>query len=284
MSGTRRSNFTVNKRRKGLMAVVMPWMKRFGVVLFIASAGFGLATWLWVGGAMKKAENWAGERVAEAGAEAGFKVKNILVEGRVYTDPDILRAALGVEQGDPLLAFDPVKAKAQIKAINWVRDVRVERRMPDTLYVGLVERKPMVLWQKKGALELLDEEGKSITSENLGRFRELLIVMGEGAPSHATDLVNNLRAEPGVMRHLKAAKWIDGRRWDVLFQQGITAKLPEGETGLALRRLAAAVEEDDLLGRSIVSVDLREEGRMIVQTVPGEAQEYKASAKGGRSI
>ena len=47
-------------------------------------------------------------------AQAGFKVDNILVEGRLNSDADVLRAVLNVERGDPIFAFDPAEAKEMI--------------------------------------------------------------------------------------------------------------------------------------------------------------------------
>ena len=233
---------------------------------------------------MERAKNWIGNKTVEAGAGMGFAVNNVLVEGRVYTDPAVLKAAINAEKGDPLLAFDPGLLQGRLKKLNWVRDAHVERRMPDTLYIGLVEKKPLALWQENGVLELLDEEGAPITKDDLGRFRELVIVMGDGAPAQAPALIKNLKAEPDILHRLKAAKWMGKRRWDLVFKNEVTARLPEGETGLALRRLAVAIKENSLLDKNIVSVDLREEGRMIVQTAPGAAQDYEAGVKTGSNI
>jgi cell division protein FtsQ len=281
---TYKSKFTVNKRRKGPLAFVVPWMKRFGIVLLIAIGGFWVGSWFIISGNAEKTKGWMEVKTHEATADMGYTIENILVEGRENTPADILKAIIAVEKGDPLFAFDPDKAREQIKQINWVRDAHVERRLPDTVYIGLEERQPFALWQKDGELELLDENGKTITKDNLGKFKNLVIVMGADAPVRTPDLIKNLEAEPQVKSRLKAAKWIDGRRWDLVFRDNITAKLPEGEIGLALRRLGQAAEKEGLLEKDILSVDLREEGRMIVQTAPGAAQEYEASTKPGSNI
>ncbi|HQX26653.1 MAG TPA: FtsQ-type POTRA domain-containing protein [Alphaproteobacteria bacterium] len=281
---TYKSKFTGNKRRKGPLSVLMPWLKRFGIALAIAGLSFWAGSWFFLSGSATRTGDWLAAQVHEGTSEAGFSVQNIMVEGRVYTNPEILKAIIATEKGDPLFAFDPVAAQEQIKRINWIRDAHVERRLPDTIYVGLTEKKPLALWQEGGTLELLDEKGKPITRENLGRFKNLVIVMGEGAPERAPELVKNLEAEPQIMSRVKAAKWIGGRRWDLVFRDDITAKLPEGETGLALRKLAEAVEKEGLLEKDILSVDLREESRMIVEPAPGAAQDYQASTKAGSNI
>lgn len=262
------------------MAVVMPFLKRFGIVLSIAVAGFWAGSWYWLSGNMDRTKQWASTQIIETGGDMGFTVENILVEGRVHTDAKILKAIVSVQKGDPLFAFNPDTAREQLKDINWIRDVHVERRLPDTIYIGIQEKKPLALWQTGKDLKLLDEQGGVIAEEDLGQFRDLVIVMGDDAPAQAPELMKNLSAEPFILKRVKAAKWIGGRRWDLVFAAGVTAKLPEGEIGLALRRLGAAAEAEALLEKDIVFVDLREEGRMIVQTTPGAVEEYQASKAG----
>lgn len=276
---TRRSTLT-NKRRKGPMAVALPFLKRFGIILGIATIGFVAGSWYWLSGNMGRTQNWINNKTVEAGADMGFAINNILVEGRVHTNPDALKAILNVEKGDPLFSFNPDTAREQIEKMNWVRAVRVERRLPDTVYVGITEKKPLALWQKGNELKLLDEKGEVIEESKLSQFKDLVIVMGDDATPHAPDLLKNLEAEPFLLKKIKAAKWIGGRRWDLVFPAGVTAKLPEGEIGLALRRLGQAAESEGLLEKDIVFVDLREDGRMIVQTTPGAVQEYQASKTG----
>jgi cell division protein FtsQ len=281
---TYKSKFTGNKRRKGPMAVAVPWLKRFGIVLVVVGLSFWAGSWFYLSGNAQRTGDWMTAQTEDATAGMGFAIQNILVEGRENTPADILKAMIAVEKGDPMLSFNPDKAREQIKQINWVKDARVERRMPDTVYIGLVEKKPLALWQKDGELELLDEEGKTITKNDLGKFKNLVIVMGDDAPAKAPELIRHIEAEPQIRSRMKAAKWIDGRRWDLVFTNNVTAKLPEGEIGLALRRLGEATEKEGLLEKDIVSVDLREEGRMIVAPSPGAAQEYKASAKSESNI
>lgn len=277
MSGTRRS--TLNKRRKGALAFFIPWLKRFGVVLVIAVLGIWTGSWLWMSGNMQSGMSWVQAKAENATAQMGFAVENVMVEGRTYTDPEILRGVLDANKGDPLFAFDPVEAREILMKVNWVKDAHVERRFPDTIYVRLEEKTPLALWQKGKDLSLIDADGQVIVTDHLERFRHLVIVMGDDAPSHAAELVRLLGAEEVLKGKVKAAKWMGGRRWDVVFDSGITAKMPENELGLAVRRLAKAEEEDKVLSKAVEVVDLREQGRIIVQAKPEAAKEYKAGYK-----
>lgn len=275
--GTRRAQ--INKRRKGRLAVILPWLRRFGFLLAGALFFIWLGAWLWMSGAIIRAGDSVENAIIEAAAQGGFRVDNILVEGRAHADPVLLKAVINVRKGDPLFAFDPVEAKQMIEKIEWVKAARVERRWPDTIYIGLTERVPLALWQREGKLSLIDETGTVITSENLAPFKDLVIVMGDGATAQAQALIANLSATPQVLARVASAKWLGERRWDLILRNGMAVKLPEQDYGLALKRLAAAQEESALLDKPLEGIDLRDPARMIVRTRPGQTEEYKDGLK-----
>lgn len=275
---------TANRRRKGKLAFILPWLKRFGLLLFIFIAGGGLGVWAYMSGAHLRAKDWADRKVLEMTSNMGFRLKNVMVEGRVNSDADMLLALINIEKGEPLFSFDPAVAQGLIEKINWIKSAHVERRLPDTIYIEITERRPLALWQKDKKLSLIDEEGNVITSEGLGKFKDLLIVTGDDAPQNAHELILNLQAEPVLAGRVESAQLVSGRRWDLNMKGGVSVKLPEGDVGLALRRLALAQEEDQLLDKEILNIDLREPERIVVQTKPGSAQEYKAGLKDGNNI
>lgn len=204
----------------------------------------------------------------------GFAVRNIMVDGRHHTDVDTLKAMIGVERGDPIFAFDPAKTKANLEKLSWVKKAHVERRLPDTLYIRIEERTPLALWQRHGKLALIDADGVVLTDHNLGPWKNLLIVVGEEAPERTAELLSMLRAEPVIIDRVEAATLVSGRRWDLKLKSGAEVKLPEAELGLALRKLAINHEEEALLDKDVLSIDVREEGRITVRTKPGAAQDF----------
>ena len=71
-------------------------------------------------------------------------------QGRATTDRETVLDALGARPGTSIFAVDPTHAKRQLESLPWVRSAAIERRLPDTIYVRLVEREPMALWQHGG--------------------------------------------------------------------------------------------------------------------------------------
>lgn len=276
---------TMGKKKKGArrayvrrpsrrMDFFLIWIKRFGLGFAVCVAVIWAGAWLWLSGAVDNAAAWTRQATLDTSVKAGFSVSNILVEGRVYTDADILMGILNTKRGDPLLAFDPEFAKNQIQRISWVHSVIVERRFPDTIYVGLVERTPIALWQKDQKLHLIDKSGVILTNYDLNRFAGLLMIAGDKAPMQAELLVNTLNAEPLLKEHIESAQWVGERRWNLKTKRGVLVKLPENDIGLALKRLSVAHADSALLEKTLEHIDLRNPDRIIIQTAPGMVQEF----------
>lgn len=230
-----------------------------------------------VSGTFSYIGDWANYKIVEAGAGAGFTLENLLVEGRERTNPNAIKAVLNVEKGDPLLILNPAEAKAMLERLSWVESAEVQRRLPDTIYVRLTERKPLALWQHNKKLSLIDMDGKIIREKNLKPFKDLIVVTGVEAPAQAAALIGNLRAEPLIFERTEGAMLISGRRWDLKLDDGKMIKLPEDDMGYALRRLATLHEKDYVLDRNVISFDLRKSDRIAIQSHP-DAGEGKTDA------
>src|SRR5699024_336470 len=115
----------------------------------------------------------------------------------------------------PILAVSPSRAKQKLEALAWIRSAAIERRLPSTIYVRLVERHPLAVWQHDGKFHLIDREGEVIPVTDLSRFAELPSVVGDTAPRHAARLLAVLSHEPELFSHVTAAVRVDDRRWNV---------------------------------------------------------------------
>jgi cell division protein FtsQ len=275
-TGTRRS--TILKRRSAGSERLILFVKKFGLALALLAGAFWIGSWFVMSGAHSRTFAYVDNALNRAMAGWGFAVKNIMVDGRQHTDVDTLKAMIGMEKGDPIFAFDPAAAKTNIEKLSWVKKAHVERRLPDTLYIRIEERKPLALWQRHGKLALIDADGVVLTDRDLAPWRNLLIVVGDDAPGRTAELLSMLQAEPTILERTEAATLVSGRRWDLKLKSGAEIKLPEFELGLALRKLAVNHEEEALLDKDVLSIDVREEGRITVRTKPGAAQDYNKAA------
>ncbi len=227
------------------------------------------------------------ENAAAIGASAGLEVQEVVVEGRRNTPPDLLRAAIGVERGDPLLGFSPAEARARLETIAWVESAHVERRMPATILVRLTERTPFAIWQHQGRFTLIDREGRPITSDTLDAFGPLPLVVGPGADRHAAALHDLLQAHGDILARTQALVRVGERRWNLKLHSGTDILLPEGHEAPALNRLAELHARHALLDRPLVAIDMRLPDRLVLRPPPApeptpQPQRRPATREGNR--
>jgi cell division protein FtsQ len=281
-SGTRRT--TILNRRAGQSARLSYWAKRIGpafaLVLIVGYAG----VYAWSSGWVDQKQRSFVHSFHEAMVRNGFKVDTILVEGRVFASRDGLKNLIDVERGDSIYQADLDDVRARLEDVTWVKSAVVERHLPDTVYIRLIERTPLALWQKNNKLSVVDEDGVVLTDMGLERFKNLLIIVGEHAPIHAAELVATIEAEPDLKSRVESAKWVGDRRWDLFLKNGVSIRLPEEDLGEALRRLASAQAEGKVMDRKIESIDLRDPMRLVVQTSPGAEQDYQAAYTPDKNI
>jgi cell division protein FtsQ len=216
-------------------------------------------------------------------AAAGLVVADIEVEGREMTPREDILHALDATRGTPILGIDPLRVKRQLETLPWIRSALVERRLPDTVYIQLEERKPLALWQRQGKTALIDHDGVVVTTEHLERYADLLLVVGDGAPHAAEALIAVLGTEPALMKRVTAAVRVGDRRWDVHLDTGVVVELPELNYGDAWTRLADIDRDHGLLVRDIERVDLRLPDRTVVKVTPEPVKQPPATSKHPRA-
>jgi len=251
--------------------VVPVWRRRWvrsALALVLITLAFGGGWRLWQSGWVPRAAEKAKWRIIAQSAELGFKVDEILVVGRRETAQKDLLAAVRLARGAPILAFDLDAAKRRIEALPWVKNASVERMLPSTVLLNVEERRPVALWQHQGKFALIDSDGEVILRRDLGRFEDLLVVVGPDAPLHAARLLETLAREPELMALVKAAVRVGGRRWNLRLKGDIDVRLPEDGAAAAWTRLAEYERSHRVLARDVQVLDLRIPDRLIVRKVP----------------
>jgi cell division protein FtsQ len=212
--------------------------------------------------------------LGEAIGRAGFSVKSVDVVGLRHMDSaPVYRIALD-QKSRAMPLVDVGEIRRQLLRFGWVKDARVSRRLPDTLVVDIVERRPTALWQDRDRLALIDSDGVVIDRVPVTQMPDLPLLVGPGANLRARELDGLLKAAPTLKPQLVSASWVGGRRWDLTLQTGETIALPEGEetAKTALAKFAELDKSTGLLDRGLIRFDLRLPGKMIVRLpyVPGD--------------
>jgi cell division protein FtsQ len=155
--------------------------------------------------------------------------------------------------------------RQRIEAMSWVASAAVERRLPDTIAITIVERKPIALWQHNDKFAMIDSKGDNLGPVPDASASALPLIVGGDAPPHASALLSTLATHPELARRVQASNWIGSRRWDLKMDNGIEVKLPEDGVAEALQQLADAEASSRILERDVAVIDLRLAGKMIVR-------------------
>ncbi len=259
--------------------VLMTWLLGLVLIgmLWVAALFFGLPAMLWA-------------ETSDLARRAGMQVAKVEVHGTEHMDElPVYNVAL-TQVDHSMIDLDLNGLRAQIMKLGWVADARISRRLPDTLVVDIVERKPVAIWQHEGRLTLVDGQGVMLNGVDPRTMPGLPLVVGPDANHQTAALGKLMDAAPALKPMLAGATWVGDRRWDLQFNSGETLALPEGdaEAAAALVNFARMDGVDRLLGRGIVRFDMRDPARFVLRLPPGrsggDAGAVPAAAQGNGAL
>ena len=241
------------------MATVKLWAGR---AAWIVAAGAVVALALFL-----RLPQMAGVAMGEGVGAMGLSVRNIQIDGIQHMDRLTVASILGDQQTVAMPLLDLQAIRKQLLTQPWVEDARVSRRLPDTLLVDIVERKPVAIWQFHQKLNLIDKDGRVLAPVDINAMPDLPLLVGPDANTREAALAQLMEVAPQLKPMIAGASWVGGRRWDLRFQSGETLALPEGdgEAKAALAKFQRMDQAARLLGQGFVHFDMRVPDRLYVR-------------------
>lgn len=212
-----------------------------------------------------------------------LQIRHIIISGRHLTDEKDVLDKLGTGINHSLLELSVEDARKRIETIPFIEHSIVERRLPDTVAITLVEKHPIAIWQVDRHFILIDQEGEKVseqelTAQNSSVFRKLPLVVGVGANIEAGSVLTLLNQYPDINSHMLALIRIGQRRWNILMRNGTTLLLPEGAEAAALARLHDYQTNMQLLDRPLTTIDMRLPDRMVLHAAPADQNNDTSSS------
>lgn len=210
----------------------------------------------------------ADEAAAYLDESSGFRVERIEVVGnRQLTERQVLERA-GLAAGSSIFDVDIVAARRRLLLDPWIRRATVDKRMPATVVVRVVERLPVALLAGEGTLQLMAEDGAVMGPTTGAAAPDLPVLTGFDLERRRTDpvgLQEELTAAVELLRLLEEVG-LPGNRtpaelhrsvrggFDLLTGDGLVVHLGPGPYRPKLRRLAEAIAALD--ARSLVAAEI----------------------------
>lgn len=201
-------------------------------------------------------------------ATIGWGLDDITLEGRDKTTKEDVLRVIDLKRGDNILEIDLHKICDNVQSLPWVKKAVVSRRyFPNVIHISIVEKTIKSIWQYQNEFYPIDEDGNIIETEYVPE-RNLLLIVGDGAPEHFNQLLNVVEKDSELFSRLKAANYISNRRWDLIFddiENGVTVKMPEEDFDVAWKKLVKLDKTRGILKRKLTFIDLRLKNKVIVR-------------------
>jgi cell division protein FtsQ len=214
--------------------------------------------------------------VEQAMSATGADAQLIQISGLNVLDEAAVADIAGIRPGGSLVLLDARAARERLEQLPFVAEAKVQKFFPGGLKVEITEREPFAVWQKDGTLSIIDRHGIVLRPANPNQLPDLPVIVGAGAPESAAALFQAMVPFPQLTERLHAAVLVAGRRWNLVFDSGLVAKLPEGLMVTALEDLDRLATSDQLIDRDLSQIDFRIAGRITVR--PSEPEDETPDA------
>jgi cell division protein FtsQ len=191
-------------------------------------------------------------------ADLGFRVGSVQLQGASQASRAEILAAAAIPNGVPIFGLDLDAIRARVERVGWVDRAKVLRLLPDTLVITVAERPLMAVWQHQGRRDVVATNGQVMGSVDPNAFRELPLIVGDGANSAVSALLPEIMRRPRLAARLSAFRRVDDRRWDVILKDGAVILLPASDEAAALQRLDRLDRDGRALDLGLARIDLRD--------------------------
>jgi cell division protein FtsQ len=200
-------------------------------------------------------------------SEVGFRLENVLIEGQVNIPSDYVVTQLEADKNTAIFAINLNNVKSNLKKNPWIKEISIARRIPNTIYISIVERTPIAIWQLNKKLFLIDREGVKITGADLDieKFSYLPHVVGSDANIYAGQLIDDISKYPVLAAKILSFVRYGERRWNLNLEQNITVKMPENGFVEALNYLVELDKASKLFNKNYRVIDLRDKDKYYIE-------------------
>jgi cell division protein FtsQ len=208
-------------------------------------------------------------------SDARFAVRHIGVLGAVHTPRAEVDAITQRYVGLNLFKIDIARVQRDLGSLPWIARIDIEKNLPDTLRIKIVERTPVALVQgdgPDGRLTYVDDQGVAFAqlSPTVGDD-DLPVISGASGEElvRTVALISRLRAhDPQLFARISEVRPVAPRGF-ALFDRELGAFVYANGDDLSekVRRLDAIVRAERFTTGSVEYADLRFDDRIILKPI-----------------
>jgi cell division protein FtsQ len=247
--------------------MLTPALRRLILVgLPVLAVGGALAAWYAKDANRQMVADAISEARMEFQSREEFMVRVMAVDGADDALVQDIRTVLPVEFPTSSFDLDLEEMRQTVAALPAVADAALRVRPGGVLQVTVEQRQPVAVFRGADGLRLVDAEGVLIAPIPARADRsDLPLITGDGARGTLAEGLT-LYDVAGPIRHrMRAVVRMGERRWDVVLDRGQRILLPTETPIRAFERVIALEQAQDLLGRDVSVIDMRNAARPTIR-------------------
>lgn len=231
------------------------------LAFFAAVIGYGL----WQGGHIDGFIRENGEPHHALARAVGLGLDQVTISGLSEMSEKEVLAAAGIDSKLSLAFLNVNELRERLERVPMIKSAAVRKLYPNELVISLTEREAHAIWQNNGELFVIAADGTVIDLMQDERYLDLPFVVGEGANARNKDYLALLEAAGPLKSRIRAGTLVAGRRWTLKMDNGMDVRLPEIGAADALARLVKLENEQKILEKDVLAIDLRMADRVVVR-------------------
>ena len=196
--------------------------------------------------------------------ENGFFIKNVDIKGINHLNQKDILKTINYYNKKNIFNVNLKNIYNEIKQNTWVEEVSIKKIYPNTLKIDLIEKEPIAIWQNKSAYHLITKNGEIILEANLNNFKKHLpIIIGKNAHKNVYSILQILNIDKNLTTNIWSLTFVNERRWDIHFNQGLTIRLPSTSVKEAWEKIILLSEKFNILSLDLTELDLRSSNNVL---------------------
>ncbi len=220
---------------------------------------------LWQGGHLDSFIREHGQPHHALARALGLGLESITISGIAEMRETEVLAAGGLDSKLSLPFLDVNELRERLERVPMIESATVRKLYPNELVITLAERRPYAIWQNNGELFVIASDGTVVDLMQDERYINLPFVVGEHANVRSKEYFALLDAAGPLRERIRAGTLVAGRRWTLKMDNGMDVRLPEKGAADALARLVKLENEQKILEKDVLAIDLRMADRIVVR-------------------
>ena len=188
----------------------------------------------------------------------GFKIENVLITGTRNLSNNYIKDIIEIYKDGSIFNVDLSSIYNKIKQNSWVKKVSIEIVLPNIIKIKILENQPIAIWQNKKNNKLITANGDIIFDGNVNDFKnDFPIIKGNKSKENISSILEILETNQNFYENIWSLTFINERRWDLHFNQGLVVRLPSKDIKKAWEKIIKLQKNYNVLNLRLTEIDLR---------------------------